>query len=157
MSLAVQIEAGATVRRGQEAQPGDRLILRATADEDRHAELRVYRNDRQLVLRCSQEPPCIRRGDTLEASLTFDAVGTYQSVLLTADEPLPAPGQGLDADTAAALDVSHRGGMLQLETIAAAVVYSGTLWYGSERNISPVTKRIAADLDIDIHVVTARN
>lgn len=60
-------------------------------------------------------------------------------------------------DTAAALGVSHRGGMLQLETIAAAVVYSGTLWYGSERNISPVTKRIAADLDIDIHVVTARN
>ncbi len=104
MSLAVRVEAGATVRRGEEANLGDRLVLEANAGPDRHAELRVYRNDRQLVLHCSNEPPCIRRGDTLQASLPLDAPGTYQSVLLSAEEPLPAPAHGLDADTAAALD-----------------------------------------------------
>ena len=56
-------------------------------------------------------------------------------------------------DTAAALGVNYRGGLLQLEAAAAAVVHGGELWYGLDRNISPVTETIAADLGITINVV----
>ncbi|HEX3129291.1 MAG TPA: hypothetical protein VH394_18295 [Thermoanaerobaculia bacterium] len=109
LALAVEIEAGAgPVRRGGEAHPGDRLRLRATIGEVSNAELRVYRNDRALVLRCSTGPPC-RTGDgTLEADFVLPAIGSYQSLLVTSDRPLPEAGAGLDADVAAALAAGAR-------------------------------------------------
>lgn len=104
LALAVEVESGAgPVRRGGEAHPGDRLQLRATIGEASNAELRVYRNDRSLVLRCSTEPPCRRGDDMLEADLVLPAIGSYQSLLVTSDRSLPKAGAGLDADVDAAL------------------------------------------------------
>lgn len=112
LALAVEVETGTgTVRRGAEAHPGDRLRLRATTGEAGHAELRVYRNNRVLVLRCSTEPPCQRRNGALEAELLLPAIGSYQSLLLTSDRalpPLPDTGAGLDPDVAAALQAGAR-------------------------------------------------
>lgn len=105
--LRIEIEAGTTVRRGAEAKPGDLLRLAATTGGARHSELRVYRNDTELVLRCSDEPPCSRRRGELSASVALDGAGRYQPLLIVSEEPLPAPphtASGLDADTDAALN-----------------------------------------------------
>ena len=99
--LWVKVEAGATVRRGAEAQPGDRLDLRATTGGAPHAELRVYRNDAELVLRCSSEPPCTRREDELRASVVLDGIGRYQSLLFLSKNSLPATASDLETDTSA--------------------------------------------------------
>jgi hypothetical protein len=93
-SLRAEIQAGATVRRGAEAQPGDLLRLQAATGGARHAEIRVYRNDRELVLRCPAKHPC---------ALLLDAVGRYQPLLLLSRKPLPIPASDLETDTRAAL------------------------------------------------------
>jgi hypothetical protein len=102
-SLRVEVQAGATVRRGGEAQPGDLLRLTAATGGARHAELRVYRNDTELVLRCSTDRPCARRGEELRATVLLDAVGRYQPLLMRAESPLPPPVSDLEKDTSAAL------------------------------------------------------
>lgn len=112
--LRVEIEAGTTVRRGAEAKPGDLLKLAATTGGARYSELRVYRNETELVLRCSNEPPCSRRRGELSASVLLDGIGRYQPLLIFSAEPLPAPldtTSGLDADTEAAL---HAGAEVEL-------------------------------------------
>ncbi|HEY0553610.1 MAG TPA: hypothetical protein VGG20_05050 [Thermoanaerobaculia bacterium] len=102
-SLRAEVQAGATVRRGGEAQPGDLLRLTAATGGSRHAELRVYRNDTELVLRCSTERPCSRQGDELRAAVLLDTVGRYQPLLMRAEKPLPSPVSDLEKDTTAAL------------------------------------------------------
>jgi hypothetical protein len=102
-SLSVEVQAGATVRRGGEAQPGDLLRLTAAIGGARHAELRVYRNDTELVLRCSTERPCSRRGDEVRAAVLLDTVGRYQPLLIRSERPLPPPVSDLEKDTSAAL------------------------------------------------------
>ncbi len=109
LALAVEVETGMdTVRRGAEAHPGDRLRLRASTGKAEHAELRVYRNNRALVLRCSTEPPCERRRGTLEAAFPLPYIGSYQPLLVTSDRSLPAAGAGLDADVNTALAAGAR-------------------------------------------------
>jgi hypothetical protein len=109
LALAVAVETGrGAVRRGAEAHPGDRLRLRATTGNVAYAEFRIYRNNRALVLRCSTEPPCVRRQGTLEAAFPLPAIGSYQSLLVTSDRSLPAAGAGLDADVAVVLDAGAR-------------------------------------------------
>ena len=103
-SLVAQVEAGDTVRRGEEAQPGDLLRLTATTGEAPYAELRVYRNDAEMVLRCSTEAPCTRHGTSLTATLVLDGVGRYTPLLLHSEKPLPEGGGDLDTDTREALD-----------------------------------------------------
>ena len=102
-SLRAEVEAGATVRRGGEAQPGDLLRLTAATGGARHAELRVYRNDTELVLRCSTGRPCTRRGEELSAAVLLDTVGRYQPLLMRAESPLPPPVSDFEKDTSAAL------------------------------------------------------
>lgn len=102
-SLSAEIQAGATVRRGGEAQPGDLLRLTATTGGEPHAELRVYRNDTELVLRCSTARPCSRQGDEVRAAVLLDAVGRYQPLLMRSKNPLPSPVSDLEKDTSAAL------------------------------------------------------
>ncbi|HET9226999.1 MAG TPA: hypothetical protein VFR31_10050 [Thermoanaerobaculia bacterium] len=93
--LQVEIEHGASVRRGIEARPGDVLRLSATTGGARHAEVRVYRNDTELVLRCEADSSC---------SVALDGMGKYQPLLLHSENPIPAPTSDLERDTAAALD-----------------------------------------------------
>ncbi len=108
-ALEVEVQrGGAVVLRGEGAQPGDRLLLRAHTGALPNAELRVYRQDTELVLRCSTEPPCVRQGDELRASLVLDSVGAYQPLLLLSSQPLPEPISGLDRDAGAALAAGAR-------------------------------------------------
>jgi hypothetical protein len=102
IALRVEVQAGATSRRGEEARPGDSLALRADIGGAPHAELRVYRNDRELLLHCSDQPPCTRERGAIATALTLDSPGRYQPLLLVGEEPLPAPAGELDADAAAA-------------------------------------------------------
>jgi hypothetical protein len=107
-SLVQEVVEGGPVRRAagaQTAHPGDRLSLRAATAGSPHAELRIYRNGRDLVLRCSSDsggPSCRRDGDEIRAFLTLPSAGDYQAMLVLDDEPLPPPGKGLDSDAGAA-------------------------------------------------------
>lgn len=102
--LKAEVEAGSSVQRGEEAKPGDLLRLTASTGGALHAELRVYRNDSELILHCSTEPPCTRHEGELRATVVLDGIGRYQPLLLFSKNPLPeTPVGGLDADTAAAL------------------------------------------------------
>jgi hypothetical protein len=102
--LKAEIEAGPSVQRGDEAKPGDSLRLTSSTGGAHHAELRVYRNEAELVLSCSTESPCSRKGEDLQATVVLDGIGRYQPLLLFSKNPLPtASTQGLDADTEAAL------------------------------------------------------
>lgn len=106
-SVQVNIEAqSARTLRGEGAQPGDRLTLAATVGDFTYGELRVYFNDADLLLRCSEEePPCKVEDGRLEASLPLPWVGSYQSLLILADGPLPElASEGLNADVGKALD-----------------------------------------------------
>lgn len=93
--LQIEIEAGSDVRRGVEAHPGDTLRLTATTGGARHSELRVYRNDTELIRRCPTDDPC---------SVVLDGVGRYQPLLLHSENPLPDPTSDLEKDTGAALE-----------------------------------------------------
>jgi hypothetical protein len=80
-------------------QPGDQLSVEATVGDVAFNELRVYLNDEDLVLSCSGDPPCERRGDRLQAMTTMSSVGRYQAVVLSSASPIPPPsGEGLDVD-----------------------------------------------------------
>lgn len=108
-SLAVEIlPATGVVRRGTEAGRGDQLLLRATTGGAPYAELRVYLNDSELVLACSSEPPCTREDGSLRARFELSSIGTYQSLLLLSDQPLPPSTGGLDGDAGAAIAAGAR-------------------------------------------------
>lgn len=106
--LTLEVAPAGAVRRGGEAHPGDRLQLRAHLGEAAFAELRLYRNDHELVLACADEPPCERHGDRLEAQLPLPAVGRYQTLLIFSGSPLPALPGSYDGDAGAALAAGAR-------------------------------------------------
>jgi len=109
VALHAEIELGSgDVRRGHEPHPGDVLRLRGTTGGAPHAELRVYLNDVELVLRCSTAAPCRRREESLQASVLLDSIGSYQPVLLVSDRPLPEPLATLDDDAAGAIAAGAR-------------------------------------------------
>lgn len=98
-------------RRGHgTARPGDVLSLHASTGEARKTELRVYRGEDELVLQCSNEPPCERRDGTLLAKTVLLSRGEYQVLLLASDEPLPAPAPSLAHDIAMA---EQRGAVIE--------------------------------------------
>lgn len=80
------------------AQPGDVLRLSAGLGDFDQAEVRVYRDDQTLILACSDDPPCRRRGDRIEADVTLDAVGSYQAILTVSDQELPSAEGSFDRD-----------------------------------------------------------
>jgi hypothetical protein len=86
------------VRRGGSAQPGDILLIEANKPSTRYFELRLYFNERQQVLRCSNQPPCVLDGSILTAQFRLDVRGRYQTMLLLSDQPLPLTSDSLDKD-----------------------------------------------------------
>ena len=106
--LELRLGAGSESLRSLDAAPGDPLHLRAPAAET-HVELRVYRGDLELLMRCSGEAPCRLRRGRIEASFRIPGPGTYQVLWLPSDLPLPSPsGRGLDADAESALAAGAR-------------------------------------------------
>ena len=109
IALQVELTAGSNAaRRGDDAHPGDELTLRARVGDARHAELRVYRDDVELLLRCSTEPPCQRHAEVLEATFELPSIGSYHTLLLVAEHSLPEPSTSFDEDVGMALDTGAR-------------------------------------------------
>lgn len=99
---------GSESLRSLEAAPGDPLRVRAPAART-HVELRIYRDDLELLVQCSTEPPCQRSRGRIEASFQIPGPGTYQVLWLSSEQPLPAPtSEGLDADAESALAAGAR-------------------------------------------------
>lgn len=80
------------------AKEGDLLRLKGRIAEETFAELRVYREEDEMLLRCSTISPCSRLGDQLEATWVIPASGSYQAVLFTAASPLPVSSGDLHLD-----------------------------------------------------------
>lgn len=97
----VPATAGAPMR-GDHAKPGDTLEVRIHTGGAAHAELRVYRDDTALIVRCSTEPPCSRSGDELTARIVLAERGRYQIAFVHGAQPIPAPAPQLDQDLAQA-------------------------------------------------------
>jgi hypothetical protein len=109
--LAIRIDRSGAPLRGSAPHPGDLLVVRGQAAGRRHMELRVYRADREVVLRCATEPPCHPSGDAVEAGVALIEAGRYRAVLLSTDRPLPPADATLDQ---AAAQVSEEGGTATL-------------------------------------------
>ena len=101
------VPAGATMR-GDTAQPGDALEIRATTAARKHALLRVYRSRTHLLVQCSTEPPCQWRDGVLSARVDLPTRGDYRVVLVLSDAPLPPPIPDLARDLAKIEDAGGR-------------------------------------------------
>ncbi len=98
VSLNVSVGQSESVTRGLNAKPGDELVIDAEIGRSKIAELLVYRNDNELVLRCSDQPPCMRTGRRLQATIELPGIGNYQPVLILSESALPQLTQQLDVD-----------------------------------------------------------
>lgn len=105
--LRVQVIPAASARRADVAVVGDRLSLRASSRAP-HTELRLYRSERELVLRCPGDPRCRVSGGVIEADLTLASRGSYRAVALSASAPLPAPRGSMDEDARAVGAIAGR-------------------------------------------------
>jgi hypothetical protein len=101
LALHESVQDGTSMR-GRHAQPGDTLEIRVLTGGAAQAELRVYRDDHELIVRCADEPPCTRHGDAITASLVLGERGKYQIAFLHGEQALPAPTHELDHDLAMA-------------------------------------------------------
>jgi hypothetical protein len=105
IQIAIVPLQGQTLRTEGEAKLGDLLAIESRVGNNKYYELRVYRHDRELVLQCSDDPPCVLKWfGNVEASVKLDTIGTYQPVLLISDNPLPDPVPDLDDDARRAAD-----------------------------------------------------
>jgi hypothetical protein len=57
-------------------------------------------------------------------------------------------------DDAAALAARYGGGLLAAETLAAGLLHSRALWFGTDANVGRFLARAADELGIAIHVLT---
>jgi hypothetical protein len=108
LALHQEVIAAATGRRADSAVIGDRVSLRASTGGAAHAELRVYRGERELIVRCPGDARCRVVASGIEADLTLGSRGSYRALLLAAETPLPAPEGSLDSDARAAHAVGAR-------------------------------------------------
>jgi len=112
LSLSTELIEDHGQLRGNGVQIGDRLRVRAVVAAARYAELRVYRDDRELVLRCApdagqaqavpRERPssCSREGAILQSELRLGSAGAFQPFVVASDAALPPPAPTLAEDSA---------------------------------------------------------
>ena len=93
--------------RGQGVRPGDVIELTANRAGLASAEIRLYRNDSEVVFRCPEptHPPlrgqtCFVRSRLLVGTVPVPSVGVYQPVLVTSPGTLPEPTGNLQDDRA---------------------------------------------------------
>jgi hypothetical protein len=94
--------------RGGEVAVGDTVVFHATAlvPLPANSELRVYRDDAGIVLRCGNQPPCELRGSNLSARFVIPAIGRYRAMIVASASALPAPTGFLDDDLAALAQIA---------------------------------------------------
>ena len=102
LALRQELVQAASGRRADMAVVGDRLRLRASNGGAAHVELRLYRGERELVLRCPGDAQCRAGAEGIEVDLTLASRGSYRALLLAAEVPLPGPKGSLDEDARAA-------------------------------------------------------
>jgi hypothetical protein len=107
VSLSLDVRHQGGVRAGGQLAPGDVLVVHAST-AGRPADLRVYRDERDLVFRCGVETPCRRARRGLAAEIKLPSVGRFR-VLLVLDPPARAlPGLSLDEDLRVLRDAGAR-------------------------------------------------
>jgi hypothetical protein len=100
VALHQEIVAGGTVKfRGEAAQPGDVLLVRAETAGQRYAEIRIYRDDRLWT----RIPSDGARQNEISARVVLDGLGSFQVLLITSNVPLPPTSSNLDEDAGSAL------------------------------------------------------
>lgn len=104
VSISVSIEQSDAVTRGVNARPGDELVIDAAIGDASIAEVLVYRNDYELVLRCSDKPPCSRRGRRIKARFVLEGIGSYQPILVLSESAIPPLTNQLDDDARIVLE-----------------------------------------------------
>jgi hypothetical protein len=107
------IEAGGQIQRGEIAPGspvvlGSRLQFSASTGGAPYAELRVYRNDDQLILQTSHTGRSAAANEVIRATLLLDAVGRYQPVLFVSNDIIPPPSGKRDDDYAAGVNTGGR-------------------------------------------------
>lgn len=105
--LAVLAGTGEPTR--GDARLGERLRVRARLGSS--IGIRIYRNDRELLLECPRG--CTRDGGVMIGEITLDAIARYQIVWF--DGPLPPSAGELDRDVAAAAAAGARYELRELE------------------------------------------
>jgi hypothetical protein len=100
--LALRIAEGGGVWRG-DAHPGNQLVVSASGGAPRRRELRIYRDGRELLLRCpgAPAPACRPVRGGVEVVWTIPTAGEYQVLWLGASTPLPDTSGSLDHDVRA--------------------------------------------------------
>jgi hypothetical protein len=102
-----QGELSARIVKAYESRSGDSSldgalgdVLRVEIAHPRKGELRIYRDDQEVVLRCPGHAHCVYSSASLKVDLQLTAPGRYRAVYL---EPAPMnnPAGTLDADLAA--------------------------------------------------------
>jgi hypothetical protein len=113
--VAFKVMRGTSEWRG-DSSPGDDIDARGSAPGWAAAELRIYRNGRELVLRCpgTPAPACRVAGDEIAGRWRISGPGAYQIVLFAAPGALPAPRGTLDDDTRA---VTAAGGKAMADSL----------------------------------------
>ena len=106
--LAIDVIAGDGAATRGDARVGDRLRIRAR--EGDAIGVRVYRNDRHLVLECPRM--CVRDDGSMRGELVLE-IARYQVLWL--DGPAPPPTGSVDGDIAAATAAGARHELRELE------------------------------------------
>ncbi len=107
LAVRQEVVVGETARRADTAVVGDRLRARA-GGAGTHRELRVYRDEREVVARCPGDERCRDEGGETVLELDLDAPGRYRSVVLAGPRPIPSPTGSLDDDARAASEAGAR-------------------------------------------------
>ncbi len=85
------------------AHKGDILKASSPRADAAHFELRVYREAREVMVRCPGDgAPTCKVGDVIELSWPLPSLGSYQVLWLASSSPLPPPSGDFDADVRAA-------------------------------------------------------
>ncbi len=98
-ALSLSVVAGAVTNRGGAPAVGDTLEVKFVLTEP--GELRVYREDGPLVVRCPGGQGCTAEASLISVKVPIAAAGTYRAVAMTGAVP-PPTGRGLSADLRAA-------------------------------------------------------
>lgn len=109
LALVVHAETGAKVRgpmrsdsTEEERLVGDVVHIRTSGGPGQRA-LRIYRNERDLVVRCPGGPGCRVSDDGIAVDFKLDRAGEYVILVVASHGAMPVLPGTYDADTAAAI------------------------------------------------------